>query len=65
MLMAIKRLSFSLLTEKVSEFDPWVMFQESSGLMPYMKINISQVQNTFKPGGRGVTQTIRTSMDTQ
>lgn len=28
MLMAIKHLSFSLLTEKVSEFDSWVMFQE-------------------------------------
>lgn len=54
--MVIKHLSFPLQIDKVSElFDSWVKFQETSGLMPYGKITISQALNTFASGDAGVT----------
>lgn len=44
--------------DEVSEsLDSWVKFQESSGLISYIKINISQIRNTSKTGDAGVIRT--------
>lgn len=66
MLLIIKHLPFPLQIDKVPELlGSWVKFQESSELMPYIKINISLEPNTFKAGDGGVTQTPLISMDIQ